>query len=182
MTFLTCISHHVRLHLCYVLTSELLDSLEGERLHFIKEAQTTSQSDHRRLRFLNRVEAAALTHTLLEYSIAGHRECFHANNYKVESSAEMVSTPTCLAIMSFVLRDAPASPFTLGISNGSEGLLDRILSAFDTHHPLVLCSFSSYFLFCFFRRELLTLNAVESSSPEIYATTFNFTFSSHCQS
>lgn len=130
MTFLTCVSHHVRLHLCYVLTSELLDSLEGEPLHFVKEAQTTSQSDHRRLRFLDRVEAAALTHTLLS---AGHRECFHANSYKVESSAEMVSMPTCLAIMSFVLWDAPASPFALGISFGSEGLLDRMLSAFDTH-------------------------------------------------
>lgn len=94
----------------------------------------------------------------------------------------MVSTPTCLAIMSFVLWDAPASPFALGISFGTEGLLDRTLSAVDTHCPLVLCSFSSYFLCCFFRRELLTLNAVESSSPEIYATTFNFTFSNHCQS
>lgn len=48
--------------------------------------------------------------------------------------------------------------------------------------PLILCRFASYFLCCFFRRELLTLNAVESISPEIYATTFNFTFSSHCQS
>lgn len=140
--FLTCASRHVRLHLRYVLTSKLLDSLEGERLHFITEAQTTSQSDHRSLRFLNRVEAAALTHTLLEYGIARHLECFHANSYKMESSAEMLSTPTCLAIMSFILQDAPASPFALGISKGSESFLLTGCCQPLTHvtpHPLSLC-------------------------------------------
>lgn len=120
MTFFTCASRHVRLHLCYILTNELLDSLEGERLHFIKEAQTTSQSDHRSLNFLNQVEAVVLIHTLLEYGITGHHECFYAHSYKMESSTDLVSTPTCLAIMSFVLWDAPASPFALGISNGSD--------------------------------------------------------------
>lgn len=39
----------------------------------------------------------------------------------MESSTELVSMPTCLALMSFVLWDAPASLFALGILNGSEG-------------------------------------------------------------
>lgn len=142
MTFFTCASCHVRLHLRYVLIRKLIDSLEGEHLHFIKEAQTTSQSHHRSLRFLNRVETAALTHTLLEYGIAGHLECFHADGYKMESSAEMVSTPTCLAIMSFILWDAPASLFASGISNGSESLLMTRCCQPLTHttpRPLSLC-------------------------------------------